>query len=462
MAEVNIKHSKKIGIVQLVLLIIASCMGIRWIPVAGTMGPPALFFWLLGIFLFFIPLAMMIIELSLNFEEDGGIYLWVKKGLGPRSGFFTAWFYWSCNFFYYPGILTFMAVNFAYLLGMKSLAANSHFIVTVVICSFWLAIFVNILGIQKLAKVGSFAGVLNVFLVIFIIVAGFSYLVIYHTPATTYSLSSIIPHTDTTHNLANLALLMFALSGLELIPTLAHSVKNPERTLPRGLIISAILLIAFYMVGTIAINFILSPAELSNASGLFDAFNAISNKLNLHHMISFFMFAMVVIEFGGVCLWLIAPTVMFFECIEEGIVPNWLHRVNSREIPANALIMQGVLVTLIIVLTQYLPSVNAMYLSLILMAAITYFMPYLFAAVAYYRLRKEDLLERTIFSKGVATVLAALVFISITFGILITFAPGSDIKTSHDIIVYEIELIIGPILFAVMGILLYSFRKQQR
>ncbi len=450
--------SKKIGVFSVILLMIASCLGIRWIPVAGAIGTSALLFWALGVLLFFIPLSLMIIELSLNYDKDGGVYLWVKEGLGSFSGFFSAWFYWTNNLFYYPGLLTFMAANLAYFIGNKDLAANHHFIVTVVIIGFWLAILLNIFGMQKIAKVAGMAGILNIGLVIFIIIAGISYIMLYHNPATPFEVANLIPHDNAFDNLSNLALLMFALGGLELIPTLAQSINKPERSLPIGVLASGIVLIVLYMAGTLAINFILTPHELSNTTGLVDAFYAVTNKLHIAGIVKVLIAAIVIVEFGAIILWLIAPTVMFFECSEPGILPKWLQQLNKNQVPANALIFQGVIVTLIILLTQYLPTVNSMYLVLVLMAAIIYFLPYLFLAIAYFRLRVQKKLKKTILNDFFSKLIAMIAFIAVLFGIGLTFVPTSDLKTAHDILIYELELIGGPAIFILVGIIIYARR----
>lgn len=458
MSEMNIGKSVKIGIWPVILLMIASCLGLRWIPVAGAIGTSALLFWLFGVILFFVPLSLMIIELSLNYTKDGGVYLWVKEGLGPFSGFFSAWFYWTNNLFYYPGLLTFMAANFAYLLGNKDLATNHHFIVSIVICGFWLAIILNILGMQKVARVAGFSGILNIGLVLFIIGAGFAYLGMYHTPATEFTFAGLIPKDSIFDNLSHLSLLMFALGGLELIPTLAQSINRPERNLPLGIFISGIVLVVLYLVGTLAINFILSPHELSGTTGLVDAFYAVTAKLQLAWLVKLLVAAIVIVEFGAIILWLIAPTIMFFECSESGILPVWLQKLNQNRVPANALIFQGVIVSVIILLTQYLPTVNSMYLILVLMAAIIYFLPYLFLSVAYWRLRSQGKLKKIILNNFLSRMVAVISFVAVLFGIGLTFAPTSDLKTAHDIFIYELELIGGPAIFIIAGIVIYARR----
>jgi amino acid transporter len=452
------KIAGQIGFSSVILMILTSCLGIRWIPVAGGIGTPALLFWLLGIILLFIPLMIMIVECSLNYSKDGGVYLWVKEGLGPKAGFLTSWFYWTNNIFYYPALLTFMAANLAYLINHKSLASNHYFVATVVIVSFWFIIGLNLLGVKNLARIASFGGVLNLGLVSFIIVSGIAYVMINHTPATPFELANLIPSGNAMDNISNLALLMFALGGLELIPTLAQSVKNPQRTLPISLVISGFILVAMYMLGTLCINFILTPNELSSTTGAVDALLTVSAKLHLDFLIKIIITALVIVEFFGVSIWLIAPTIMFFKCSEPGSLPDWLQKLNRNYVPKNALILQGIIVTAMVILTQFLPTVNAMYITLALMTTIVYFLPYLFLSVAYLSLRKKGLLPKTIVNNTVAKLVAILGFLSVLFGIIISFVPGSDLKTTSDIIVYELELFGGPIIFVIMGFMIYARR----
>ncbi|MDE5035674.1 amino acid permease, partial [Francisella tularensis] len=77
---------------------------------------------------------------------------------------------------------------------------------------------------------------------------------------------------------------------------------------------------------------------------------------------------------------------MFFKCTPRGILPEWLHKTNLYDSPKNALVFMGILVTVIVLLTNFLPSVNLMYQALILMATVHYFIPYLYLVVAYIKL----------------------------------------------------------------------------
>lgn len=451
---------RTIGVKAVVFMMMTSCLGMRWIPVAGSIGPAAIVLWLIAALAFFVPLALIVIELSLNYPENGGISLWTRKGLGKRAGFYAAWFYWVNNVVYYPGALTFIAVNVVYLIGDHSLAENSRVIVPLVIACFWAAVWLNISGIHYISRLTTLSGLFNFRLGLFFILVGCYYVISHGHSATSFAPDQFIPHRDMFRSLSDISVLMFALAGVEIIPTVGRAIKNPEKNLTKAIIIGGILLVSLYILGTIAINFIMSPHELTQTTGLVASFYTLTAKLHWSSwVVSFLVVSLIFVEFGGLNLWLIASSVTFFQGTEKGILPEWLQRINKNYVPANALIFQGVMVTFIVMITKFMPTVNAMYMVLILMATIIYFIPYLFMVIAYLKLRHNNALMKTILSNKMAKLMAFLTFISVLMAIVLTIVPSADIVKRRDIVLYELELIGGPLLFYLSGVVIYSRRK---
>jgi amino acid transporter len=449
------KTLDKIGTFPVVILILTACLGVRWIPVAGSMGPPAILFWIAGAMMFFIPLSGIILEMTRNYTQDGGIYLWVKRSLGNKYAFYAAWFYWINNFFFYPALLIFMVDNVAYLIGNQHLAENHLFVITSVIISLWVAILVNIQGVKWIAKIASMACLLNIGLVLFIIGSALLYLIFFHDSATSFSAHHFLPTSSLYKNLSNLTLLMFALSGIELIPAMAGSIKNAQTTLKRGIVISGSIILISYIAGTLAINIILNPNELNNTTGLMETILVIATKLHVAWLSAVFIFMLFLVEFGALIVWLVAPTVIFFECVEPGILPLWMQKLNKHSIPANALIFIGCTVTLIIIAIQYLPTINSIFTTLTLMGTIVYFFPYLLLVVGYIKLKAKNLLPNSIMNKKTGYFLAICLFFSVSLGMLLSIVPSADIHSKHAVFLYEIELIGGPVLFSFVGYFLY-------
>ena len=61
-------------------------VGIRWLAAAAHTGPGSITLWVLAAGLFFVPLALSVAALSKRFPEEGGIYVWTRRGFGDWHG----------------------------------------------------------------------------------------------------------------------------------------------------------------------------------------------------------------------------------------------------------------------------------------------------------------------------------------------------------------------------------------
>src|ERR671926_621423 len=66
-------------------------------------GPSAYTYWLLGFVAFLIPGALVTAQLGLMFPQEGSLYVWTQKALGPFWGFFAGFAAW------WPGVLVMVA-----------------------------------------------------------------------------------------------------------------------------------------------------------------------------------------------------------------------------------------------------------------------------------------------------------------------------------------------------------------
>lgn len=447
----HVPSKKVLGFKDVTIMSVTANFGIRWIPVAACLGASAIFFWVVAALCFFIPLVLITVQLARSHPEEGGMYAWTRKALGEKSAFMVAWLYWVNTIFYYPAVLIFLASNFAYVIGRPDLVNNHYYISTVVLLSFWLITVVSFYGLKANKYFVDIGGVLGSFIpAIAIIVLGFTAYFISGHSATNFSVHALIPHKGFFGSLSTLTIMMFAMAGVEIIPTFANSVKNVKKNLYYGLIVSSIILFAIYILGTIALGLVESPENIQKTTGLMQAFDIVGKQLHIEWFSKMMSFLLTFAELAAVSIWLLAPVIMFFKCVPQGVLPGWLHKTNKHDSPQNALIFMGVLVSVIVLTTNFLPSVNVMYQLLILMATVLYFIPYLYLVVAYFKLRKDKL----------KYLIGGLVFLSTFLGIVFSFQPPDSLANRHDLFVYEAQLIIGPLLFIAIGWLLYRYRKQ--
>src|SRR5262249_16507837 len=97
---------REMGFWDVLLFNIAAVLGPRWIAAAAHTGTSSISLWILAAVLFFLPTALIILELSTRSPAEGGLYVWSKEAFGDFHGFVAGWAYWVYTFFYFPGLLT--------------------------------------------------------------------------------------------------------------------------------------------------------------------------------------------------------------------------------------------------------------------------------------------------------------------------------------------------------------------
>src|SRR5947209_2032839 len=85
---------KELGLADLVLAQVLCVVGSSWVGIAAKLGRAHVAFWLGGILLFHVPLAVVVIYLNRMMPLEGGLYQWAKSGFGEMAGFLTAWNLW--------------------------------------------------------------------------------------------------------------------------------------------------------------------------------------------------------------------------------------------------------------------------------------------------------------------------------------------------------------------------------
>lgn len=454
---------------DIIFMNVAAIIGLRWLPIAAGYGASAIFYWVIGALIFFIPLGLISSELATAWPDEGGLYVWVKTAYGERPAFITAWFYWINSFFYWPSLFTFMAVTATFLIN-PALAKNKYLICGMVLAGVWSITLLNIRGMSALKLLSKISSLFGIILPVIIIIAlGFGSVIFMKNPIPThYTLSSWIPHLGSVTNIAMLSALMFSMAGIELTPTLAGETVEPQKTFPRAILISAIIIVLTYIIATVAITLIIAPEKIGAASGIMDALYLIAHEIHFPFLVPIMAVMIVLGNLGGASAWLVAPIKMLFESCKGGILPNFLIKLNKNDMPANAILMQASIVTVIVLFIALLPSVNVFYETLLIMTTITYFIPYLFMFTSFLKLRKThpDQPRPCRVPGGALVAWLCVIFglLSVLGAMILPFViPPADINDPFHILIYRLELGGGAGVFMVIGYWLYwrHERKQK-
>jgi len=141
---------KEMGFWDVLLFNIATVLGPRWIAAAAHNGTSSISLWVLAAAFFFLPMALIINELSSRFPEEGGLYVWSKEAFGDFHGFVAGWNYWIYTVFYFPGLLLASVSMSAYVLGGKGvvLSQNRLYLEIGSYALLLVALWLNIIGLN--------------------------------------------------------------------------------------------------------------------------------------------------------------------------------------------------------------------------------------------------------------------------------------------------------------------------
>src|SRR5215469_9222729 len=116
------------GFWDVLLFNVAAVLGPRWIAAAAHNGTSSITLWILATVGFFLPTALVVVELSSRFPHEGGLYAWAKDAFGDFHGFVAGWTYWIYSVFYFPALLLGSTATSAYVVGREGagLAVNRN------------------------------------------------------------------------------------------------------------------------------------------------------------------------------------------------------------------------------------------------------------------------------------------------------------------------------------------------
>jgi len=188
-----------------------------------------------------VPASMMVSELASAIPEEGGFYIWVKRGLGNFWGYQETWLTLAGSIFemaLYPNLFV------DYLGRIAPPLAGGHWplilgLGMIVVCTLW-----NVVGARA---VGEGSIWLNVLLLLpFAALVGFAML---HAQAHTRA-AMPLRRADL---LGGLLIAMWNYMGWDNLSTIAGEVDSPQKTYTRAMLVAVIFVVVSYVVPVAAI-----------------------------------------------------------------------------------------------------------------------------------------------------------------------------------------------------------------
>ena len=213
---------------------------------AGIFGLPSKVYALIGTYslIAFVACALVVTliilcfaEVGSRFAETGGPYLYARKAFGPTVGFEIGWLMWLAR-------LTAFAANCNLLVNYLSYfwapATAPAWRATIIVSVVGVLTLINVLGVRPAAIVGNGFTIGKLIPMIIFVAAGLFFLnpqsyVFGAAPSTGAFSQSVL-------------LLIYAFTGFEMAAVPAGEVRDPQRYLPRALIIALVVVATLYIL----------------------------------------------------------------------------------------------------------------------------------------------------------------------------------------------------------------------
>ncbi|MDN6783145.1 MAG: APC family permease [Bifidobacterium mongoliense] len=412
-----------ITVSQMSIMTIITIAGLRGLPAMAVMGWQSIILYLLPAVVFFVPSALVSAELGATYE--GGIYQWVKEGLGKRFGFLAIWMQWIHNVVWYPAQLAFVAAAAASAVGLNRLTDSGVYITTVIIVVFWWAVWLALKGGNLFAKVASAAGLVGTIIpACLLLILGAAWLLTGQHISTTLTHSSPLP---TFTNFASFALIVqnvLAFAGMEVNAVHAQQMDHPKRY-TRVVGIAFVSALAIFIVPTLILAMVL-PRNVNLSDGTVIAFQTMFNTFHIGFMGNVVAFAIVFGAIASIISWISGPSLGLLEAAKDGCLPDYFKKTNANGAQSGILMIMGVLVTLLAMLYIIFPKSVSMVFSLLIgMAVALYVMMYILMFVAAINLRRQHKTGNSGYRAPALYVMAGVGIVACVCAFVMTFVPAA-------------------------------------
>lgn len=456
------------GLWDLVLFNLTAVVGLRWLATAARTGPSSLTLWLLAALLFFLPQGIAVLFLSSRYPEEGGIYRWTRRAFGDFHGFFCGWCYWLSTLIYYPALLIFAAGTAAYMAGPGYvwLGERLWFSSLVTLVLLWIAVGANLVGLnigKWVQNIGGLATWLPAMLLI--VFAG----VVYWKSGSANPLTArALAPTWELGTLSFWSTIAFAYAGLELAPVMSGEIRDPRRNIPRAVFLSGGLIALLYLAGTAAVLAVLPAAQVHVVTGVLQTMAAAVQQAGFASVTPWMAALLTLSSLGATGAWLAGSARVPFVAGVDRFLPPAFARVHPCwQTPHVAILTQGILASLVLLLSVLGGTVAETYLLLSELSIIVYFVPYLYLFLCLIRLRESAAAAQDA-APGAALAIpggtagawaAGITGSAITLlAIVLSLIPSSEVVSPW---LYEAKLVGGAALFFGAGFVLYARQRRR-
>ncbi|PSJ62921.1 putative glutamine/gamma-aminobutyrate antiporter GadC [Pseudaminobacter soli (ex Li et al. 2025)] len=463
----TIAQAAKLSVLTLAIMNVTAVVSLRGLPSEATYGLTSVFYYIFAAVFFLIPVSIVAAELATGWPEKGGVFRWVGEAFGPRWGFLAIFLVWVESTIWFPTVLTFGAVAIAFARPDQkwdeALAANKLYTIAIVLIVYWAATWVTLHGLKSASRIAKWGGMIGTIIpAAILIVLGFTYFLSGHHIEVPLAWHDLVPDFTNFNNLVLAAGIFLFYAGMEMNAIHVKEIDNPSRNYPLAILISSIITVAIFVLGTLAIAFIIPASQINLVQSLLITYDSFFKVFGIDWLSPIMAIALAFGVLGGVTVWVAGPSTALSVVGRAGYLPPFFQRVNEHGAPSHILIVQGLIVTFLSIMFVVLPSVQAAYQILSQLTVTLYLIMYLlmFAAAIHLRYSEPNTPRpyKVPFGSGGMWLFAGIGLIGSFIAFVLSFVPPSQISVGSPR-TYIWILIAGNVIFVAIPLIIYAVRK---
>jgi putative glutamate/gamma-aminobutyrate antiporter len=457
---------KALNVFTLVMMNLAVICTLRGLPMMAEDGFSLVFYYLVTVLVFVIPVSLVSAELATSWPPrgPGGVYIWVKEAFGERWGFLAIWLQWIQNVIWFPTALSFIAGTMAYVFAPQ-LANNKVYMVVVILVVYWGGTLANFRGTKTSGTISSICVIGGVFVPgALIIMLGIIWIFGGNVSQISFSAHTFFPDLSDINNIVFLAGAFLIFAGIEVSAVHTNTVRDPKRDFPRAILLSSAIAVVILILGSLAIAVVVPQKELNLVAGIMQAFHIILLRYHMEWMVPLIALLIALGSMGEITTWIAGPSKGLHTTAKDGCLPPFLQHMNRHGVATHILIVQGCIVSVLALVFLLMPNVSSSYWILSALCVILYLMMYVLFYASALRLRyKSPKTHRPYRIPGGNFGMWMTCIIGIAgalFALIVGFFPPSQLKTGSTLF-YELFLIIGVVFLSFIPIVIYQFKKPE-
>lgn len=447
------------------ILIVTSIFSLRGLPSEAKFGVQSVFYYIFAAVVFLVPFSLVCAELASTYTRSGGLYRWVSEAFGPRWGWMAMYFEWQTIVIWFPTVLMFGAASLAYIFWPESfdarLASNKVYTLILSLVIYWAATFNAFRGQKMANKLSTLGGVIGTIIpAAILLVLG----VVYVCMGKPVELQPV-PFFPDFSNLPTIVLaasIFLFYAGMEMQAVHINDMQRPARDFPRSVLVACVVIILGYALGTLIIGVVIPNGNIDLLQSLLAAYNSLWSSVGLEWMgnvmAALVMFGVV----GQVSVLVTGPATGLMAVAQSGYLPRSLQRVNSNNVNKPILYIEGVFVSLLLLVLIVLPTVESAYQIMSQLSTIIYLIMVIMIYGAFIRLRRTQPGKKRGFKvpggKFGEIVVCGVGVLGALAALLLSYLPPSQITTGSPV-VYVGILLAGVAVMVALPLVVYALRK---